>query len=112
MKRTIMATLNALAVITVAVPSALATEIAATSEPRLTRTAYTPHSLAHAADNGNQEGIPSYDLLQSATAVRKVDATDLVGAAIAQGRLTEAHLEDLGFLNTVQSSLEGLQTMH
>lgn len=112
MKRTIFATLGALAVIAAVAPAAAANEIAAKSEPRLTRTAYTPHNLVHAAYNGNLEGIPSYGLLRSAIASRDVEAKDLVEAAIAQGRLTEGHLEDRGFLNAVKFNLEGLNTTH
>lgn len=112
MKRAIFTTLSALTVAAAFAPVALANEIAATSVPRLTRAAYTPHDLVHAAYNGNLEGVPSFVLLRSAIASGEVEGRDLVTAAIAQGRLTEAHLADEGFLNAVELNLQGLNPSH
>jgi len=74
----------------------------------LTRAPYTPHGLVKAAYNDRLEGIPSFNLLRQAAAFRDVTAEDLVEAAIAQGRLSETHLQDRRFLSAVENQLRSL----
>lgn len=109
MKRTAIHTLGILFAFATIAPTALATEIAAKSEvTNSIRAAYTPHTLVGAAYNGRLEGIPSYGTLETNALTRRIAAKDLVTAAIAEGRLTEAHLEDEGFLKAVEANLRGL----
>ncbi|MEO0949212.1 MAG: hypothetical protein AAFY11_13940 [Cyanobacteria bacterium J06641_5] len=77
-------------------------------ETRLTRAPYTPYGLVKAAYSDRLEGIPSFNLLRQAVAFRDITAEDLVEAAIAQGRLSETHLQDRRFLSAVDLHLRGL----
>lgn len=75
-----------------------------------TRLPYTPATLVNAAYNGRlkAQGIPSFADLVDDILMDDIEAEDLVEAAIAQGRLTAATLEDRRFLNTVNARLRDL----
>lgn len=69
----------------------------------LARSLYTPANLVDAAYNDRLEGISGFGDLEANILADDITARDLVKAAIAQGRLTEAHLSDRGFLNAVEA---------
>lgn len=77
-------------------------------QTRLVRSPYTPLNLAFAAYNGRLEGIPSFSLLATCFLLGDVTTEDLIRAAIAQGRLSEAHLEDESFVKAVDRSIRPL----
>ncbi len=110
MKRSITSkTLGILATLSAVAPTALVLYTAAAPQvSAATRTAYTPHTLVHAAYNGRLEGIPSFALLKRAVALRQVRAEDVIEAAISQGRLSEERLEDRAFRSAVRANLRGL----
>ena len=90
-------------------PSALARELLAEPQANATaRVAYTPHTLVQAAYNGRLDGIPGFARLQRAAALGDIRAEDVIQAAIARGRLTDAQLDDRGFRNAVDANLRGL----
>jgi len=88
----------------------LAGESAAQSGETLGRAQYTPFDLVSAAYNGRleSEGIPSFGDLAADVLMMDIEAEDLVRAGIARGRLTEATLEDRGYLRAVQAGLDSL----
>lgn len=108
MKRTIANILGATIAVVAVAPTALAAEVAVTSQVRLTGVAYTPQTLVGAAYNGRLAGISSFGDLEADVLLNDVAAEDLIEAAIAQGRLTQAHLEDRGFTNAVEANLRDL----
>ena len=107
----IVNTLGVLFAFSAVAPATLANEVAANSAAaRRVSSNYTPSALVQAAYDGRLEGIPAFGQLQSSVTQREIGAEDLVAVAIAQGRLTEAHLEDEGFLNAVNNNLRGLRS--
>ncbi|MEO0948075.1 MAG: hypothetical protein AAFY11_08010 [Cyanobacteria bacterium J06641_5] len=111
MRNTIIVnTLGVFFAVAAVAPAALANEVAASSAAaRRVSSNYTPSALVKAAYDGRLAGIPGFGRLQSSVTQREVVAEDLVKVAIAQGRLTAAHLEDDSFLNAVDGNLRGLR---
>ncbi len=109
MKRNILASIGALAVISAAAVPAVAEEIVAVnsiSTPDKAR--ITPFSLVI---NGYQgyfadQGIPSNGAFQWAIHFNRVDAETLVKSAIAKGRLSSDILNDQSYLRKVQLMLD------
>ena len=69
---------------------------------------YTPNALVSAAYNGRLEGIPSFAVLESDVAEDNIQPEDLIEVAIAQGRLTPAHLNDSSYINAVDVVLRNI----
>lgn len=82
----------------------------AQTQEGLRRKPYTPFALVNAAYDGRLgvEGIPSFGDLMCEVLLDRIEAEDLVRAGIARGRLTEATLEDRGYLRAVQAGLDSL----
>lgn len=70
----------------------------------------TPFNLVDLARNGyfQEQGIPSHGALGSAIESQRVNAEDLVNAAIAQNRLASETLSDRDYLNLVEIKLDDL----
>lgn len=109
MKNSILS-LGVLFAVTAVAPATLANEIAASSAAaNRVSSNYTPSALVKAAYNGRLEGVSGFGQFQGSVTHGEIAAEDLVEVAIAQGRLTEAHLEDEAFLNAVNVNLRGLR---
>lgn len=103
-------TLGVLFAATALAPAALANEVAANSTAaRRVSSNYSPSTLVQAAFDGRLDGIPGFGQFQGAVTQREIGAEDLIEVAIAQGRLTAAHLEDESFLNAVNGNLRSLR---
>lgn len=74
----------------------------------------TPFNLVTLAHSGyfKQQGIPSYSNFTAAYQMGKIQATDLVRAAIQANRLNLDSLSDRNFLATVEAQLRTLENLH
>jgi hypothetical protein len=70
----------------------------------------TPFNLVDLARNGyfQEQGIPSHGALGGAIASKRIQAEDVVKAAIAQNRLASETLNDEDYLNLVETKLDDL----
>lgn len=110
MKRLILATLSTLAILGMVNPVS-AEPIAATNTNSIRdNVELTPFSLVTDGYQGyfTTQGIPSNAQYLSAIKTGKVDAENLVEAAIASGRLAPDKINDNSYLNHVQSYLNNL----
>lgn len=108
MQRLLIAILSTL-VLAAAAPT-YAQEIAATSlQANSNLGEITPFNLVEESYQGNfKPEIPSYETFNNAVRTGKIKAIDLVKSAIAAGRLSEAKLNDKGYLGAVQTELDNL----
>lgn len=70
----------------------------------------SPYDLVTASYQGRfiEQGIPSGSKLITATHINQIDAEDLVKGAISAGKLSEATLEDRGYLYRVELIIDHL----
>jgi hypothetical protein len=70
----------------------------------------TPFNLVNLARNGHfqQQNIPSHAALENAIASQRVNAEDVVNAAIEQNRLAPETLNDENYLRIVETKLDDL----
>ena len=73
----------------------------------------TPFNLVTLAHRGyfNQQGIPSYGNFTAAYQMGKIQAADLVRAAIQANRLNPDSLSDSNYLATVEAQLRMLENL-
>ena len=110
MKHLFLASFSVLA-LNVLVTPAFASELTArVTTPQNRVQAITPFNLVSRAYQGywSAQGIPSNAAFNLAVASGKVNASTLVKAAIAQGRLSPDTLNNSEYLNAVDTYLEGL----
>ena len=112
MKRLVISTLSVLALASFTTP-AVANEVVAikgSTQSKIAR--ISPFSLVSGSYQGRfkAQGIPAAGALIAAVNSDRIEARDLVKGAIARGRLTEATLSDRGYLNSVDSLLENLDS--
>ena len=67
---------------------------------------YTPFGLVRAAYNGDLPDVPSFGDFEALASTMRIDAEDLIRAAISQGRLTPEYLENRRYVNAVNSILD------
>ena len=110
MKHLFLTSFSILALNLLATPAFASEFVAKTTSPSNRVQAITPFNLVSRAYQGAwfNQGIPSNAALNLAVASGKVDASALVKAAIAQGRLSPETLNDTVYLNAVDTYLEGL----
>ena len=74
----------------------------------------TPFNLVTLAHRGyfNQQGIPSYLALTSAYHSGRIQAFDIVQAAVKANRLSADFLTNQGYLTAVEAQLRGLENIH
>ena len=91
-------------------PAALASEMAAVSETRTNDHDIQPFNLVQGAYQGqfSEQGISGFNGLVNGYQSSRIEAEDLVEAAIAKGRLSQDTLEDSGYLSAVSLQLQGL----
>lgn len=70
----------------------------------------TPFGLITLARNGmfREQGVPGFGRLSSDHQAGRIKAEDLIRAAIADGRLDPASLEDSGYVRSVERQLRDL----
>ena len=110
MKRTLFATLSALAFSLTTAP-AFAGEMAAVRTQSVNNIVeITPFNLVRRGYQGSftDKGIPGYGSFVKAANSGRVTAKDLVEIAIADGRLAPETINDRGYLRNVTSHLENL----
>jgi len=109
MKRLLISTLSILALSSFAAP-AFANKAAEVSNKSVKQ--ITPFRLVANSYQGGfkAQGIPAAGGLIRAVNTNRIDAKDLVKAGIKGGRLTEAALNDRGYLNSVDSLLDNLDS--
>lgn len=98
MKRSIFAGISMFAIAFTSAASANATQ------------QITPFNLVNLARNGyfQAQGIPSHGALGIAIASERIQAEDVVSAAVAQKRLSPETLNDEGYLRIVDMKLNDL----
>ena len=111
MKRLLISTLSVLTLSSLAI-SAFTNKAVAVEGNTSETNRITPFRLVSGSYQGRfkAQGIPSAGALITAVNTNRIDARDLVQGAIASGRLTEATLSDRGYLNSVNSLLENLDS--
>ena len=110
MKSFVVSTLSVLVLSNLVTP-AFANEIAAVNRTTANNISeITPFNLVSGSYQGrfSNQGIPSYNAFLQAIRTNRIEATDLVKSAIAAGRLPEDTLKDTGYLNSVDTLLDGL----
>lgn len=116
MKRLVFGGLSVL-LLTAAIAPAVKAQTTAVNPTTLNSTStrqLKPFNLVNLAHRGyfKQQGIPSYLTLASAYRTGRIDAFDLVQAAVKANRLSPETLTDQGYLNSVEVQLRGLQSNH
>ena len=116
MKRLIISALSALTLTTLVAP-AIASEATASAQ-NLNRNVVasrniieiTPFNLVTGGFQGRftNQGIPAGGIFLSQIRTNRIEAEDLVKAAIASNRLSEDTLQDRAYLNHVEDLLENL----
>ena len=108
MKTSILVSLSALALSLVATPT-LAKEISQNSQTSTgSIVEITPFDLVYGAYQGDftNSEIPGYANFITAVNTGKVKAKDLVGEAIAKGKLTSETIDNRAYLNSVNGLLD------
>jgi hypothetical protein len=79
-------------------------------QPASTQALLSPVDLAFLAQRGylKDQGISSYNALETSYQTGTITAKDVVQAAIRANRLPESTLQDRGYLNALDSTLRGL----
>ena len=110
MKRTLFATLSALALSLTTAPAFAGEVVAVNSQSVNNIVEITPFNLVRRGYQGSftDKGIPGYGSFVKAANSGRVTAKDLVEVAIADGRLAPETINDRGYLRNVTSHLENL----
>jgi hypothetical protein len=114
MKRLVLGGLSVLLMSVAIAPSVKAESMAVNAADAGTSIARktTPFNLVHLAQRGYfaPQGIPSYGTLLSAYRSGQISARDLVKSAVDANRIPPEVLNDRGYINAVESQLEGLDS--
>lgn len=110
MKRTLFATLSALALSLTTAPVFAGETVAVNSQSVNNIVEITPFNLVGRAYQGSftDKGIPSYGSFVKAANAGRITAKDLVEVAIADGRLSPETINNKGYLRNVTSHLRSL----
>ncbi|MGD1921666.1 MAG: hypothetical protein ACFCAD_23905 [Pleurocapsa sp.] len=110
MKRTLFATLSALALSLTAAPAFAGETVAVNSQSVNNIVEITPFNLVSRSYQGSfkDRSIPSYGSFVKAANGGRITAKDLVKVAIADGRLSPETINDRGYLRNVTSHLNSL----
>ena len=110
MKRTLFATLSALALSLTTAPAFAGSTVAVNSQSVNNIVEITPFNLVGRGYQGSftDRGIPGYGSFVKAAKGGRITAKDLVEAAIADGRLSPETINNQGYLKNVTSHLNSL----
>ncbi len=109
MKRLIIAGLSVLSLTAIATPSFAGEFVALKNNSGITRE-LSPVNLVDLGYQGyfQEQGIPSAGSFVIKANSGQISAQDLVRSAVEKGRLSPEKLNDLGYLNIVQSELNSV----